>query len=469
MPLDRNLIIIFARGLRSDALEDSRCWPLQTPYLQRLSEKGVRLVATSACPADHGGMVSLLTALHARQHGYLDQGQPPVPTATGSKTDGGNVSLAQQAACDGWPAQLVDVGYHLVGVGCVAAIEPWFDTAVLVKDVDAMDARDSCAYLTATRQKGITAAILHQRRQRQRSGPFEPDRLLIEPADDIDGFITDQACKLLTEMPADRRWALVVIYSGPGNGLPPPTLYEGMIDPSQLSHGFTPADFTEVDALAELDHPRVMLQRLEPQQIGRIRSDYLGRVSLIDHGLGRLQAALEDRPDHQQAWFVFGSDRGQLLGENGLVGHRSFLSPAIDVPVIIAPPGGTPKVDQNQRVSTVDVAATIAELGGCDPLKAGAGRSLVPILKGQRLDRPDQEAWISEFGTRLMLRTDRYKVIFNTDSRQAIGLYDLDEDPQEQKNLIGTIVGENLLYALRWRVGNALMPLRAMPGSAGGV
>src|SRR6185369_3797584 len=53
----RNLIIILAHGLRSDAIGDSRAWPLTTPYLEKLANHGVRCVATSACPADWGGMV----------------------------------------------------------------------------------------------------------------------------------------------------------------------------------------------------------------------------------------------------------------------------------------------------------------------------------------------------------------------------------------------------------------------------
>ena len=467
--MDRNLIIVLAHGLRSDALEDSQSWPLGTPHLSRLADRGTRLVATSACPADYGGMISLLTALHARQHGSLDQAIPPAKIAAAVPSAAPPSRPVEKVSYDGWPAQLVDAGYHLVGVGCVGAIEPWFHDAVMVRDVDAIDAHGECAYLTATRTKGITAAILHQRRQRQRSGPFEPDRLLIEPVDDIDGFITERACKLLTEMPADRRWALVVIYSGPGNSLPPPTLYDGVVDPTSLSHGFTPADLTGLDALAELDYPRVMLQRLEPQQIGRIRSDYLGRVSLIDHGLGRLQSAMNERVDHEKTWLVFSSDRGQLLGEHGLVGHRSFLSAAIDVPVILCPPTRPLGTNHSPRVSTVDVAATIAALGGCDSPRYAAGRSLLPILGGQLLDSPAHETSISEFAHRLMLQTERYKVVFDTQSREAIGLYDLHEDPHELTNLVSTVTGENLLYALRWRVGDALMPLRAMPDQTSGV
>jgi hypothetical protein len=48
-----------------------------------------------------------------------------------------------------------------------------------------------------------------------------------------------------------------------------------------------------------------------------------------------------------------------------------------------------------------------------------------------------------------------------------MGLYDLLNDPEERQNLVNSPIGVNLLDALRWRVGEALMPLRATPG--GGV
>jgi arylsulfatase A-like enzyme len=298
-----------------------------------------------------------------------------------------------------------------------------------------------------------------------RSGPFEPDRLLVEPDDDVDGFIAMKAREVLERMPADKPWALLVCFSGPGNDLPPPTLYDDVADRDELSRGFAPADFTRVDAMAELDYPRIMLQRLEPGKIARIRADYLGRVSLIDFGVGRLMSALEERPDAGRSWTVVASDHGQLLGEHGLIGHRSFLAPAVEVPVIIVPPapGAASREDASEGlVSTVDVAATITALAGCDAPRAVVGRSLLPMLSGEAL-LPPLTGCLSEFGKRLMLETERYKVIFDTEARRAMGLYDLLNDAGEHDNLIDKPAGRNLIDSLRWRLGDVLLPLRARP------
>ena len=306
-------------------------------------------------------------------------------------------------------------------------------------------------------------AIQQQRTKRQRYGPFDPDRLLMDAQDDVDGFIAAEAVKMLAKMPTDKPWVLIVIYSGPGNDLSPPTIYEYMVEPSLLEEGFVPPDFTRLDALAELDYPRILLQRLEPHSIGRIRADYLGRVSLIDYNIGRLMSTIENRVDNSRTWVVVSSDRGHLLGEHGLVGHRSFLGAAVDVPVIIAPPMPVRQKTHPQLISTVDVAATIAAIGGCDSPKAVIGRSLLPVATHGALEGRPWPGCISEFGRRLMLQTERYKAVFDADTTDTIGLFDQLKDPDEQSNRVADPVAASVLDSLRSRLADMLLGLRAMP------
>jgi arylsulfatase A-like enzyme len=350
------------------------------------------------------------------------------------------------------------------GVGRIGPILPWLDRQVRVDDVSLLESA-SCAYLKHVAGQGMTRAIIDQRRQRLRQGPFEPDRVLLEPDDDVDGFIGAQAETMIQQMPAGDPWTTIVSFTGPGNDLPPPSLYDGLVDAGALSGDFLPADLARMDDMVELDYPRTLIQRLEPQKIGRIRADYLGRVSLIDQAMGRILRAVTNRPDASRTWIVLASDRGVLLGEHGLVGHRSFLSPVVETPVMICPPLSARVPGELEYheglVSHVDVAATIASLGGCDlPLHA-VGRSLLPLLAGEDTEpRVSQEACLSEAGDRLMLETRRHRVIFDTQRQIPLALYDLLNDPYERSNLVDSPIGRNLLDSLRWRVGQVLMPLR---------
>jgi len=334
---------------------------------------------------------------------------------------------------------------------------------VHVDDVERADS-PGCSYLASSRERGTYAAIAQQRKQRQRYGPFEPDRLLLDAEDDIDGYIAKVARDTLAMMPYDKPWALIVVFNGPGNHLPPPTLYDQMVNMRDLEEGFVPADLAHIDDVAELDFPRVMLQRLEPHKLARIRCDYLGRVSLIDHGIGRIMHTMENRKDREKTWTVLSSDRGHLLGDRGLIGHRSFLSAAVEVPLIIAPPTPAKLHASPGLVSTVDVAGTIAALAGCDLPMAAMGRSLLHVLAGEPLGMPRGGACISEFNQRIMLETEQYKAIFKIDTGEAIGLYDLLRDSDEKKNIVRTVAGLNVLDSMRCRLANALMSMRSLPG-----
>ncbi|MCC6680181.1 MAG: sulfatase-like hydrolase/transferase [Phycisphaeraceae bacterium] len=462
MSAHRNLLLIVARGMRSDALADEQAWPLPTPRMLALAQRGLRLAATSACPADPGGRVSLITGLHARQHGLLyDRSATQL-----ARPRPGQTPLTRPLA-DSLPSRLRAGGFHVVGVGQIDLFRGALHKAVAVADLDQLNP-PHCEYFKAMLDAGIGPAIVEQRKSRLRTGPFEPTRLLLDIEQDIDGYIGDAALKAIDSLPTDKPWALIVVFSGPGNDLPPPATFENAVDIKQLGGKFAPASLATLDALAEPAYPRVMLQRLEPYFVQRIRADYLGRVALLDQIVGKLNAAIDNRPDRSRTWTVLGSDHGYLLGEHGLIGRRSFLSGATTTPLIIAAPTFpqeqqlVPQEVESGLYSTVDFAPTCASLTGCDLSTETAGRSLLPLLHGQKVlpEHPGDSA-LSEFNDRLMLETERYKIIFERHHRQCIGLYDLLNDPQERRNIKMNEQGQNVLDQLRWRVADALLPLRA--------
>ena len=144
------------------------------------------------------------------------------------------------------------------------------------------------------------------------------------------------------------------------------------------------------------------------------------------------------------------------------MGHRSFLSGAVRVPIIVAPPKPVQQKVYPELLSTVDFAATVATLGACDVSTASVGRSLLPVLANHAVDTQGLlPGCISEFSGRLMHESERYKVVFDTGTLQAISLFDRLKDPNEQDNLVDTPVALSTVDSLRGRLGEALLPLRA--------
>ena len=450
----RNLLLFLCHGLRSDAVSDEHRWPLTTPHLRDLAHRGLRVVASSASPCDPSGRVSLLTGLHARQHGWLGC-DLPMPSVHGSI-----------------PLWLKQAGYRVAGVGQVSAFEDVLDHAVVTRGeaASAGHGRDrACRYLAEVGACGLADAVVKQRRQARRHGPWAVDRLLLEPDQDIDGYIAAEAERMVHGLDDDRPWAVIVAFSGPGNALPPPPMYAELADASELAFDFVPAKATSIDTLADPTVPRARLQNLTRAAVGRLRADYLGRVALVDFGIGRVQRAAQARADANRTWTVVASDRGTLLGEHGLIGDRSFLSETLETPLIVAGPegGAAPKSHYlDALVSTVDVAPTVARLGQCDVPQGLPGRSLVDAF-GDALHRrghggpPAHPCNLAELPDRLMLETERHKLILAMPDGRPLALFDLLHDPGERRNLLELPRQHEVLGPLRQRLAEALLPMRA--------
>ena len=116
-----------------------------------------------------------------------------------------------------------------------------------------------------------------------------------------------------------------------------------------------------------------------------LHRSFAAAVTTADAGLGKLFAALAEHGFDDAAW-LFTSDRGQALGEHGVVGdYRPWLyQELVHVPLIARLPD---RAGEGRRVGGLtvpaDVCATLLELHGV-PVPAGLdGVSLMPQLRGR--------------------------------------------------------------------------------------
>jgi len=168
---------------------------------------------------------------------------------------------------------------------------------------------------------------------------------------------------------------------------------------------------------------------------------YFGFVSFIDAQIGRILDAMDDLDLRETAVFHT-SDHGDFTGS-----HRQFnkgplmYEETYHVPLVVRWPEA---VDPGSRceafVRLLDLMPTFLELGNVTPPADIEGRSIVPLLRGERPeDWPESvfaEYHGDEFGlySQRMVRTDRYKYVYNPPDTDE--LYDLDRDPDELHNVI---------------------------------
>lgn len=134
----------------------------------------------------------------------------------------------------------------------------------------------------------------------------------------------------------------------------------------------------------------------------------------------------------------------------------------------------------NQVVANIDVAPTIMEVMGLAAPAHFDGRSMVPLLRGEPVPWRDEFLYVyyweknfPQSPTVFSLRGDRYKYITYYGLWDADELYDLQNDPGEQHNLLydpaHASIGaemERRMYAMMEELGGMEIPLNAPAGGS---
>jgi choline-sulfatase len=172
------------------------------------------------------------------------------------------------------------------------------------------------------------------------------------------------------------------------------------------------------------------------------RVGYQGAIAFIDSQIGRLMTFLDARRLTDRTVLVIVGDHGESLGEHGERTHGLFIYEAVTrVPLIVR----TPDRELRGRrvpevVRSVDVMPTLLDLLHVEAPQSIAGISLLPRMNGAA-DASDLEAYSEtmypryHFGWSALraVRVGRFKFI----AAPHPELYDLHDDPGEERNVYG--------------------------------
>lgn len=134
------------------------------------------------------------------------------------------------------------------------------------------------------------------------------------------------------------------------------------------------------------------------KRMARTRSNYFGMLRLIDDQIKRLIDGVEQRGLTGETHIVFLSDHGDLVGEYGILRKGADLAePLINIPFIWR----GPEVVSGRRaecVNLIDVLPTICDIIGV-PIPDGVqGKSILPLLHGEEVNKKEFESAFSESG-----------------------------------------------------------------------
>lgn len=170
----------------------------------------------------------------------------------------------------------------------------------------------------------------------------------------------------------------------------------------------------------------LIFRDLSPEEKQGINAAYYTSVRFLDKNLGIVLNRLRELNLEEDTLVVYLADHGYCLGQHGRFEKHCGYDPALHVPLILRWPGRIRQGTVKEMTEHIDVAPTIVDLMGLDPLPVQHGASLRPFLEGKR-SAPRGHVFSQYLeNEEVFLRTDRWKYIFCSGRRKRTDGYETD-------------------------------------------
>jgi arylsulfatase A-like enzyme len=177
---------------------------------------------------------------------------------------------------------------------------------------------------------------------------------------------------------------------------------------------------------------------------------YYASVTFVDAQIGKVLDELRRLGLDSSTVVVLWSDNGWHLGDHGRWSKPTNFESATHIVLMISAPGIPGNRQTDALVELIDIYPTLCELCGLSPPGYLEGTSIVPLLHAP------QQPWksaaftcLTDYTTR-SIRTDRYRFIERESGQNE--LYDLRNDPAENRNLVHDAEAMDLISEIRDRL-----------------
>lgn len=237
----------------------------------------------------------------------------------------------------------------------------------------------------------------------------------------------------------ERPWFMVVGTSAPHKPAFAAKRHKGLFGDADMP---TPPSFNEEDVSDKPNWVRKQ-PRLDEEGVAEAEEEWRERqrsLQAVDELVGNLVGALDDTGQLENTYVVYASDNGYLLYRHREQSKGAPYEEAIGVPLIVRGPGVPEGVRREQLVANTDWAPTIADWAGASAPDFVDGRSFAPLLSREPTEEWRRRLLIEFFKENrefdgLRTADGETYVEYGTGERE---LYDLEEDPHQLENLLGT-------------------------------
>jgi arylsulfatase A-like enzyme len=420
-----NIIFILTDDQRWDALGYSGNPIIQTPEMDKLARSGVyfrnAVVTTPICSASRA---TIFSGLHERTHKYTFQTGP----------------LKKEYFMESYPVVLKKEGYFTgffgkFGVNSTET-ENLFD---IIEDYD-------------------------------RNGRF-PDRrgyyykTLNGDSVHLTRYTGERALEFIDNVPSGKPFCLSLSFSAPHAHDPAPDQYFWQEEPGKLYNDINMPDPKLAD-----NHYFDQLPAPVKNGFNRLRwtwrfdtsekyqhsiKGYYRMIYGIDMEIAKIRNKLHEKGIDKNTVIIIMGDNGYFLGERQLAGKWLMYDNSVRVPLIIYDPREKKHKDIEDMALNVDIPATIIDIAGAEKPSSWQGKSLVPLVTGEKisLNRDTiliEHLWEFEnIPPSEGVRTSEWKYFRYINDKSIEELYNLKDDPEETNNLAGNVDYKETLGKLR--------------------
>lgn len=192
------------------------------------------------------------------------------------------------------------------------------------------------------------------------------------------------------------------------------------------------------------------------EELRNLQAHYAAEITLVSRWLGKVIQKLKDVGIYDETLIIFTTDHGMYIGEHNRTGKSNICKvdsrgpwPLYEeithIPLMIRLPGGEGKGRVNELVQQVDLFPTILDIAGIKEKLNFHGMSLLPLIKNEQIQWKRRYAFSiyaafggeSEGGVHWStVRDKEWSFLTGGRVEDSEELYNLEEDPVEEKNLI---------------------------------
>lgn len=415
-----NLLLVVVDQQRYDCIGFAGRYPVRTPNIDKLARDGVWFThAFSHIPLCSPARQSLLNGRRPETFGAL------------WNYDNGLQVSALHPASYAWPRELQEAGYQMGYVG-KWNVHPSFDPTAYGYD----------QYVS---HQGYLAFQAEKYSDIHFSGGFFGERNPVAVCDSQTHWLANRAVQMMEEYAErGRPWHVRVDFPEPHLPCRPSAPFSDLYAPSGVPiwHNFQET-FQHKPYIQRQQLLNWGIEDFTWDDWAPIVSRYYGMVSQVDDAIGTIVNAVEQLGSADNTIVIFTADHGDLCGAHKMMDkHYVLYDDVVHVPLVIKWPMNIAlgQTCHSFVYNLLDLPPTICDLLGLKKHDALQGRSLHPLLFNQPAvnwrDHVVSTYNGQQFGlyTQRMLRTTRYKYVWNTTDVDEF--YDLDTDPGELVNAI---------------------------------